>query len=82
LPKLQITISENKKYILINVNKYLRNDDVKQKITKTVSAHPGTDVFFFPAARGSDDLLFSELETIVPEIRLLDRRDMSIEESV
>ena len=73
---------QDKPYILINANTYLWNSDVVEKIKEAVVEHPTCDVFFFPAAWGSDDKLFSELEIIVPWITLLDRRDMSLDESV
>lgn len=64
-------------YIIINVNKYLWNNEIADIIEKTIEEHKWKDVYFLPAAWWSDDLLYENILQIFSWTKLLDRRTMS-----
>ena len=67
-------------YILLNVNKYLWNEEVIDKCRQFVKKNKTTKIYFLPAAWGSDDKLFSEIASLFPSAVLRDRRNYSVEE--
>jgi polysaccharide pyruvyl transferase WcaK-like protein len=80
-----IDISSKKRenpYIIINTNRYLRDETVIDTIRQTVKKHPDHMVYFFPAAWWSDELLYSKIQKIIPQTLLYDRRINSLEKTI
>ncbi len=68
-------IKNKKSYILINVNKHIRNQQTKSILLDTAKKYESHRIYFFPASVWVDDSdlsLLSDIQQIIPTIELYD----------
>lgn len=74
------TLSAEKKYLVINVNPYIRSEETKRKILLYVAQHPTLQPVFFSAEAWVDDVFFDELRIALPSLQRYDWTDKSMQE--
>jgi len=78
-------LSQNSWYVIININKHVRNDELKLSLGATLSNHLDKELYFFPASVWSDDAdidLLDELLPLFPNIKLYDRTKHTLKETL
>jgi len=80
--KLSNFLPIKKSYIVINVNVYLRNDEVIDKCRQIVKLYPQHHYYFFSAALGSDEMMVEKLEAIFGSLSFYDWTQYSLEETL
>jgi polysaccharide pyruvyl transferase WcaK-like protein len=73
-------VSEQKPYLLINVNPYIRSEETKRKIVLYVAQYPTVQPIFFSAEAGVDDVFFDELLVALPSLQRYDWTGKSMQE--
>ena len=71
-----------KPYIVINVNVYLRNDEVIDKCRQIVKLYPQHHYYFFSAALGSDEMMMEKWEALFGSLSFYDWTQHSLEETL
>ncbi len=74
--------TKKKNYIIININKYLRNKEVVDTCRQIVKSYPNAVYIYFPAAIGSDDLLFGDVKKIIPGLKFYNRTEKGLLENI
>ncbi len=69
------------KKILINTNKYIRNNTTKDRITNLYRQFPTAEYWFVPAEIWSDSVLFPQIQALIPTIQFYNRTTHSVEET-